>query len=257
MQLSVLNGLGWNIYHIWTMDWLDSPNKELEKLLVAIKNAILHKEDKKVIEDTTIKREIEFEKIADTIILNNRAVNYLKCSLGCLGTSEDFYQITSRPKIINVIKKTIEQESPISHNLLSKRVLECWGISRSGSKVDSIINDAISALHSKVTVTLGKKFYWGDNQEPDTYISYRVSNDEDKRTMDDICEQEVAIAIYQIMENQCSLSRDDLVRETGKLFGFSRIGNVIEKSVESGIKYAAAKGWIEKSEDGEKIQMRL
>ena len=32
-QISVLKGLGWDIYRIWTMDWWDNKEKELKKLI--------------------------------------------------------------------------------------------------------------------------------------------------------------------------------------------------------------------------------
>lgn len=257
LQFNVLGGLGWNLYHIWTMDWLDSPGKELNKLLVAIKEAVMNKKEQKSLEPVIVKREIEFEKIAANIITNSKAINYEKCSLEYMGTSDDFYQISCRPKIMNAIRDTIEKEAPISHKLLAKRVLESWGIARSGSKVESIIMDAIRSMRVKKTVTSGQKFYWKEDQEPDAYLVFREPSEQEKRTMDDICEQEVANAIYQIMENQCSLSEEDLIREVGKLFGFLRMGVVIEKSVKAGIQCAISRGLIEKSVDGEKIQLRV
>ena len=32
-QISVLSGLGWDLYRIWTMDWWDNRDKELAKLM--------------------------------------------------------------------------------------------------------------------------------------------------------------------------------------------------------------------------------
>ena len=32
-QISVLNGLGWELHRIWTMDWWDNRDKELLKLM--------------------------------------------------------------------------------------------------------------------------------------------------------------------------------------------------------------------------------
>lgn len=257
LQFNVLGGLGWSLYHIWTMDWLDSPQKELDKLLFAIKEAVLNKKEQKSLEPVIVKREIEFEKIADNSITNRRTINYEKCSLEYMGTSDDFYQISSRPRIMNAIRDTIEKEAPISHKLLVKRVIESWGITRSGSKVESIIVDAIRSIHVRKTVSSGQNFYWKDDQEPEAYLIYREPSEQEKRTMDDICKQEVANAIYQVMENQCSLSEEDLIREVGKLFGFLRMGTVIEKSVKAGIQCSISRGLIERSSDGKKIQLKV
>lgn len=45
-QQSVLEGLGWNTYRIWTMDWWDSKNKELSKLLEHIETCRVRAEEK-------------------------------------------------------------------------------------------------------------------------------------------------------------------------------------------------------------------
>ena len=117
--------------------------------------------------------------------------------------------------------------------------------------------DALRSMRVKNTLNSGQKFYLKDDQEPYAYLVFREPSEQEKRTMDVICEQEVENAIYQIMENQCSLSKEDLIREVGKLVGFLRMGVVIEKSVKSGIQCAISKGFIEKSVDGEKIQLKV
>ena len=36
-QISVLKGLGWNLYRVWTMDWWEDSNKEIQKVLDVLK----------------------------------------------------------------------------------------------------------------------------------------------------------------------------------------------------------------------------
>ena len=37
-QINVLNGLGWNIMRIWTMDWWDNSQKEIDRIISKIKD---------------------------------------------------------------------------------------------------------------------------------------------------------------------------------------------------------------------------
>ena len=37
-QVDVLHGLGWNILRIWTMDWWDNRQKELERVLACLED---------------------------------------------------------------------------------------------------------------------------------------------------------------------------------------------------------------------------
>jgi hypothetical protein len=112
-------------------------------------------------------------------------------------------------------------------------------------------------MNIKTTITGGMPFYWRIDQNPADYAEYRVANnDEEKRSMDDICAEEIANAIKVVAEIQISLSKSDLIRETAKLFGFTRLGNVIESSVERGLSEAQRRGMVDLSDDGEKITLR-
>lgn len=257
LQHSVLEGLGWRLYHIWTIDWLDSPKKEMEKLLIEIKNTVEKKDILKSDNFKVVRTEIEFEKIADNFLENEKSIEYVTCKINQLGYANEFYKIENQLVIKKLIKKIIQQEAPISHKLLTKRVIEVWGITRSGSKVDEIIIDNISKISVKKTRSQEQKFYWGKSQKPKEYMVYRRSNDDCKRAMDEICEQEVSNAIYDIMENHCSLIEDDLIRETARIFGYTKRGNIIEKSVKAGIECAIVRGFIERVAGGEKIQLKV
>ncbi|MCM1022652.1 MAG: hypothetical protein NC395_01170 [Prevotella sp.] len=86
---------------------------------------------------------------------------------------------------------------------------------------------------------------------PDKYEGYRVDNTESgKRSMDDIAPQEIINAVTKVLREQISLSETDLIRETAKKFGYSRIGGVIENSVEYAVRTGISKGKIIKAENG-------
>lgn len=98
----------------------------------------------------------------------------------------------------------------------------------------------------------GKTFYWNSRQNPQTFDYYRVSEKEsEKRDSTDIPSEEVSNAIREILENQISLNKMDLVKEAAKLFGFGRVGGNIEATMLSGIEKAVEKGFA--SYDGERV----
>ncbi len=76
-------------------------------------------------------------------------------------------------------------------------------------------------------------------RSPDTYSTYRLTEDEyEKRDADDLTYEEIANGIHEILKNQISLTRLDLLRESAKLFGYARIGTNVETAMSSGIKLA-------------------
>lgn len=255
-QFSVLSGLGWKLHYIWTIDWLDSPQKELDKIMIAIKEAIEQNDKEKPIIETFAKREIEFEKIENNLLAVDKTRIYEVCILDNYKHTVDFYNMENSHIIKKLIQRILEKEAPISLKLLTKRLMDCFGLTRISNKIELVVWQNIRLLPLKETTSNGQKFYWNINQIPDDYSIYRLPSEEVKRTMDDVCEQEVANAIYHIMENQCSLLEEDLIRETGKLFGFARMSGAVEESVKLGIDFAISKSLIERIKEEQRIQIK-
>ena len=70
--------------------------------------------------------------------------------------------------------------------------------------------------------------------------------------MDEIPPQEIGAGVYHILSRQISLSEEDMVRETARLFGFSRGSSTMEESIRRGIRWAEVRGRIRR-EDGRLI----
>jgi len=67
----------------------------------------------------------------------------------------------------------------------------------------------------------------------------------------DIAPEEVSVAVKEILEQQISLSKEDLVKETSQLFGFGRLGTIVEASMLRGIDTAIKRGFAKN--DGDRI----
>ncbi len=68
--------------------------------------------------------------------------------------------------------------------------------------------------------------------------------------MDDVTSQEIINAVTEVLREQISLSETDLIRETAKKFGYSRMGGVIESSVEYAVRTGISQGKLIKAENG-------
>lgn len=255
LQPSVLKGLGWKISNVWILDWLDNPQKAIDKLKRDIEQAISEYDNPKEEEPAPPKAEkilsFEREKILSP---KDKCKKYVSYPVQQLGTAEQFYDVSARPAMIKLIRSIVETEAPIGRRMLLKKVLTAWGITRIGSKVERVFDDAAPIACGNFNDSNDEIFFWQDNQVPEAYNICRIpESDSDKRAMDDICAEEIAAAIVLVLENQISMLKSDLIRETAKLFGYTRTGGVIETSIGNGIDYAAKSGKITVS--GDKITM--
>lgn len=238
LQPDVLTGLGWKIMRVWTLDWLDNPDNVIEKICVKIEKTLKNSKTKSEIIKKNSFDKIEFEKLdlTDSNILHSCKEPYNLYEVTVNGTANSFYEPYSRSLIRNMFIEIINTEAPISRKSLFRKVLSSWGISRAGNRVDSILDLVISNINKNETMDFDNIFYWKKDQIPEEYSIYRVEDQNgNKRNIDDICSYEIINAIIEVLQEQVSMQTDDLIRETAKKFGFSRIGKLIDSTVRNAI----------------------
>ncbi|MFB9864912.1 DUF3320 domain-containing protein [Rufibacter immobilis] len=271
VQTDVLRLLGWNIHKVWSIEWWENPARTTNEILTAIKLA----EEQNALAPVLISApeipsqplppSLDFHytlNIADSLTIesqtavevstSNAAQVYEVCQMETIQTtsSEDFLQPWNRDKVTQQIMQVLAMESPISQNLLCKRVLAVWGISRNGSRLNAYFEDLFARLPIKKT-QLGKNIIlWKGEHQPESYPFFRVSELEiQKREADDLPPEEIANGIKEILTNQISLPKNELIREASRLFGYARLGANVEMAMGTGIAYAIKKGFaIEENE---------
>ncbi|GAC1310616.1 MAG: DUF3320 domain-containing protein [Mucilaginibacter sp.] len=245
VQPSVLKSLGWNIMKVWSAEWWENPNKVMQEIL-----SVVHKAEQGIKAEPEpepepiIEENIPFAfketKITTTQKHYYEAANVevVRCT-----SSEDFFLYGFRETIKSQINEVLAIEAPVSKNLLCKRVLLGWGIGRMGARIAVHFEIIFKELGLKQTSDNGNIIFWQVDQQPENYNIYRLpSNETLKRDADDLPSHEIANGIKEILQNQISLTKSDLVKETSRLFGYARIGTNVEIAMEEGIKLALAKG---------------
>ena len=161
----------------------------------------------------------------------------------------------TEPRYVRDIKKKIElvfkTEAPISMAMLTRRVVQSYGISRAGSRIQGHMNTILQAMNLKTTAQTDAVFCWRADQEPNAYTLFRVSGEDDHhRDARDVPMQEVANAVCVVLYEQVSMAQEDLLRETAKKLGYTRLGGNVLTALESGIQYAQSQGNITTGSNG-------
>ena len=66
---------------------------------------------------------------------------------------KNFAELTRR------FEQVLEEEAPISEALLTKRVLQSFGISRAGSRIQAYTSDVLQRMRAVSTEQDGQRFY--------------------------------------------------------------------------------------------------
>ncbi|MEO3402981.1 DUF3320 domain-containing protein [Mucilaginibacter sp. CAU 1740] len=255
VQVDVLSQLGWNIHKIWSAEWWEKQDKVLNGLFEAIEHAEEHKNDKPVhSEPDLVVNPVREERIASQYVnvppvprppVSSKAIPYeiYPVEIQLTTSADDFLFPQNLGKVKAQIFNVLNTESPISKNLLSKRVLAAWGISRQGARVAAHFDAIYRQMNIRQESSAYNTFFWKNGQEPGQYSIFRVAgNESQKRDAEDLPPEEIANGVLEILHNQIGLSKNDLVRETAKLFGYARIGSNVETAMLAGIDKALEKG---------------
>lgn len=232
---NVLNSLDWNIFRIWTLDWL----KNKEKIVTQIKEKIedyRNKVDEEIFIDPFLVNEpiksqntlLEIENTSSNTLMISYESAIVETS--ALANSESIYFLESRPILINQFLKIVSVEAPISKNYLFRKIIKLWNTTRAGAKLNGYLTEIVENILTVSKNETHQVFYWSEQVTPYNLQNYR-DNSIENRSIEDISQEEIKIAIMEALEINLSLSREELVRITSKTFGFMKVGNQIDQVI--------------------------
>ncbi|WP_136608738.1 DUF3320 domain-containing protein [Paenibacillus dokdonensis] len=261
LREEVLGQLGWNLLRVWSPDWWENREGVIRRIIEAIERGKevkqLQIESKAQVAATgeyPIFERLQTSDPSVDVKLQSKTPEemqtYQICALEAVPLGADLFHSQEYSELImGQIKKVIQEEGPVSRSLLSKRLLQAWGIARLGAKLDQRFTELLSRIKPNFTESEGVTFYWPESLKPSEYGIYRVSTDESQRRVaEDLPPEEVAVAVKSILASQISLPYEELMKQAVKTLGYARSGSALEKAIKSGIEKAIELGYIYKDE---------
>lgn len=165
--------------------------------------------------------------------------------------SDDYQRSMWQDAIVERMRKVIEAEAPVEKQRLFNTVRASFGIKRSGRDIQShnewLFNRKINA---KQTEFAGSTFVWRGDQDPQTYRTYRPTDEEANRQITEYPYEELLAAILAALGTAERLSYEDLVEATMRLLGYKRKTNRVREVIGSAIEQAGEEGIIRVFTDG-------
>jgi hypothetical protein len=160
------------------------------------------------------------------------------------GTQEDFYSPSSVSLIRKIMVDVVKCEGPISLRLACRRVAAHWGFQQASEKQRARVRRLLPKDGVRTHVSDAGTFLWPTGTDPETYSDFRVPDVDSEflRDAEDLPVEEVANAVCFLLRQHISVPEKELVRETGRLFGFQRIGGRVEARMHIGIELLIQRG---------------
>ncbi|MCR5529834.1 MAG: DUF3320 domain-containing protein [Saccharofermentans sp.] len=237
-QSSVLEGLGWKVMRVWSLDWLEDPMKTLEKIVTFIETSkeepvVDDKVEEVPAENTESTSEEELpasENIPvlessedaspsdDILIPYKAAISPVEAM-----TRKDLEDPQLTSMVQEKIWRILEQEAPISTDLLAKRLAASCGNMKATSKVRERTDYHCKNAKINKTTHDGVDYWWNADQDPSSYSKIRVAGDAaTRRAASDIPFEEAVNAVSYVVRAGVGVPREGVAKDAAKLMGYSR-----------------------------------
>lgn len=230
LRQSVLEGLGWQFYRIWSTDWFKRPDREKEKLRAAIMKSIesasLKKEASKVEPEkpatpanSSLSNENEF-----AVLQSNSSLKppYVEANFAVYYTAEP-HELAPR-EMAEIVTKIIAIEGPVHEEEIARRVARLLGKDRTGTRIFDNVLRGLGAAMKTGDVSKDGCFWRHNSANQKIAVRSRSVASATLRKANMIPPTEIKEAIVQAQLDNGELTSEDAIFAVTKALGFDRIG---------------------------------
>ena len=228
LRQQVLEKLGWQIYRIWSSDWLFRKELEIERLKRAIEKASEKNHNPFQIEEKPrqIKENIKYEKVRSLDQIPG-TIPYKTCNIKPI-TGE----VSLNSQIERVVKRIIEIEGPIHMKALVERTAKILNFvcdKYFSEKVKRAVENLTEGnLFGKRLLKIKGDFLW-PRLVINVPVRVPISHfSKTFRPIEYIPPEEIQNAMLLIVKNSFGINVESLIDATAELFGIKRKGGKIQ-----------------------------
>lgn len=221
LRQEILERMGWKFYRIWSTDWFRNKSVEQLRLLEAAADAVknptkvdakpMDSQPTETFEEIAVEKHFEFPayKAADIHRLSSQ---YLP---------NDFK---------GMIKAILEIETPLSEDLLLKRIVWCFGREKVTSAVKRTYEQQMSGYQRYGIIRRNGFLYLDTGKE----IQFRSPGDIE-RDIKQIAPEELAAGMYEILKQNVTADKNGLYRSLAAQCGVARVGKAINEALDTAL----------------------
>jgi very-short-patch-repair endonuclease len=268
LRQQVLEGLGWQLYRVWSTDWFRRSTKEIERLVNAIEQALKshHEQRNEALANVPLKitpqptqtlhvqvnslREFVPQKemaqpgsqlIAKDQAIERLTVPYQECKI----RSYNGVMFTALPdgELIDLVRCVVQNEAPIHIEEVARRIREAFGLDRTTIRILNITEVALIQAARQGTLASKGEFWFANDRHLEKPRSRRDAAPS-LRKHDRIAPQEYRLAIRGVLRESFSLQREELIVLVARVMGFDRTGNGLDRAISDQINGLSQSGEI-------------
>ena len=236
LRQDVLENMGWKIYRVWSTDWIKDPITEGAKLVAAVEEAIAgYGVNTGAISEAPTDDESDGSEESYVTVTEDNATRqpsdnpygfepYRGPNFAAVRRNRYGYR-----EFTDCIMEVVETEYPVHFERMCQQLAPLLGNEKATVKVRRDVEQGLSMLGRRVI----RK---GDYVYPAEYktIPIRLSNN---RKIQHISKEELAEAMYRILQTCVGTTREALSTEAARVYGFTRTGPNISTAMSDAVEY--------------------
>ena len=232
MSTRILKTLGWNVYRLWTINYLGNPRREIARIkevVAALAGSGTH------------------SKKSDRETLNKYRKPYRRITLKPLARAGADYVLdeNNAAAIANKAETIIRTEGPVSENYVLSRLGEVYSVPQTSKKARANLSRIVRSLADFARDYDDETWY----AEADPTF-FRPFDEKTDRDISDVCPRELAVAVRCAVERNAPVDRAELVKAVAALMNCPRRTPKVVAAIDSAIDLAASCGLIIPTVDG-------
>lgn len=225
LRQEILESRGWNIFRIWSTDWFHRRAIQEQKLLNYLgglsKGLQPAKTDMPVVDVPKFQPPEVEAGVKKAPVAKYREF------------AEDF-STNKLPHELPVtqmslyVTRIVEVEGPIHQDEVGRRVAKCFGLERSGSRIQSAVLAGLK--HAKLSTN---GLFW---DLPSNTATPRDRSNVASRTLlqaGSLPPAEILAGLQLLINQNVRMNEDELIQQTSRLFGFSRCGPDLKSAIKA------------------------
>lgn len=235
---SVLRDRGWELFRIWSLDWLHRPDEQRNAVLAALELAKTAIELRDVQEsepqspvdpgNPVIERE-EAALLEDSPVAAGNP--YVEASFPV--PKETPIPELARDRLQQVVRDVMAVESPVHRSEVVKRVLGLWGQSRLGPSISRALDAAIDGLIENTTLVQDSDQFLSLSTNSEVPVRSRANvNSAGLRKAEMIPPIEIDAAVVQLVTQQFGMTHDQLSTAVARRLGLKMVTPKLRSLIE-------------------------
>lgn len=219
LRQEILEGMGWKLHRVWSTDWFRNREEAMGLLIASVKRAVSNHAEV-VQKVATTDKDVDGDLTSLTFKEKRAGVPYEKTQVRY--KREVIMNPNKVYDFVSFINSIVEDEGPITDEMLLDRIREITKVGRVGANIQSNFERAVKIALKNGDIERNKQdkgfFYKSDTD----YEEFRTPGDGVERRLNQISAIEIRNAIEYLIKNQFGLAYDNMIQSLKPLFGINR-----------------------------------